>query len=33
LIGGVGAIMVMLIWMWAFPALRRVDKLAPETPP
>jgi MFS family permease len=29
LIGGVGAIMVMLIWMWVFPALRRVDKLAP----
>ncbi len=30
LIGGVGAIMVMLVWMWAFPQLRRVDKLAPE---
>jgi MFS family permease len=30
LIGGVGAIAVMLIWMWAFPQLRRVDKLAPE---
>jgi hypothetical protein len=28
-----GAIAVMLIWMWAFPALRRVDKLAPEAPP
>jgi MFS family permease len=30
LIGGLGAILVMLIWMWAFPELRRVDKLAPE---
>ena len=30
LIGGVGAIAVMLIWMWAFPQLRNVDKLAPE---
>ncbi len=30
LIGGFGAIVVMLIWMWAFPQLRRVDKLAPE---
>ena len=33
LIGGAGAIMVMLIWMWAFPQLRRVDKLTPEAPP
>ena len=30
LIGGFGAVMVMLIWMWAFPQLRRVDKLTPE---
>ena len=30
LIGGVGAIAVMLIWMWAFPQLRRVDKLTPD---
>jgi MFS family permease len=30
LIGGVGAIAVMLIWMWAFPQLREVNKLAPE---
>jgi MFS family permease len=30
LIGGVGALAVMLIWMWAFPQLRQVDKLAPE---
>jgi MFS family permease len=29
LIGGCGAFAVMLIWMWAFPQLRRVDKLAP----
>ena len=29
LIGGVGAIAVMVIWMFAFPQLRRVDKLAP----
>jgi MFS family permease len=33
LIGGAGAILVMLIWMWAFPQLRRVDKLTPEAPP
>jgi hypothetical protein len=36
LIGGVGAIAVMLIWMWAFPQLRAVDKLGPDakaTPP
>jgi MFS family permease len=33
LIGGAGAILVMLVWMWAFPQLRRVDKLAPEAPP
>ena len=33
LIGGAGAIMVMLIWMWALPQLRRVDKLTPEAPP
>src|SRR6516164_3443924 len=30
LIGGLGTIVVMLIWMWAFPQLRRVDKLTPE---
>src|SRR5215470_17946923 len=30
LIGGLGAIAVMLIWMWAFPQLRRVDKLNPD---
>jgi hypothetical protein len=33
LIGGAGAIMVMLVWMWAFPQLRRVDRLSPEAPP
>jgi MFS family permease len=27
LIGGFGAIAVMLVWMWAFPQLRQVDKL------
>ena len=26
----IGAIAVMLIWMWAFPQLRQVDKLNPE---
>ena len=31
LIGGFGAIAVMLVWMWAFPQLRRVDKLGSET--
>jgi MFS family permease len=30
LIGGAGALAVMLIWMWAFPALRKVDKLGAE---
>jgi len=30
LMGGVGTIVVMLIWMWAFPQLRRVGKLSPE---
>jgi hypothetical protein len=33
LIGGLGAIAVMLVWMWAFPQLRRVDKLSPEAAP
>jgi hypothetical protein len=33
LIGGVGAVAVMLIWMWAFPQLRQVDKLTPDAPP
>ena len=30
LIGGFGAIAVMLIWMWAFPQLRQVDKLGSD---
>ncbi len=30
LIGGFGTILIMLIWMWAFPQLRKVEKLAPE---
>jgi MFS family permease len=30
MVGGVGAIAVMLIWMWAFPQLRTVQKLSPE---
>jgi hypothetical protein len=29
LIGGLGALVVMAIWIRAFPQLRRVDKLAP----
>jgi MFS family permease len=33
LLGGVGTIMVMLIWMWAFPQLRSVDKLTPDAGP
>jgi len=33
LIGGFGAITVMLIWLRVFPQLRRVDKLNPETAP
>ena len=30
LIGGLGAIAVMAIWMWAFPQLRNVEKLSAE---
>ena len=30
LIGGFGAIVVMLVWMWAFPQLRQVDKLGSD---
>jgi MFS family permease len=30
LIGGFGAIAVMLVWMWAFPQLRQVDKLGSD---
>ena len=30
LIGGFGAITVMLVWMWAFPQLRQVDKLGSD---
>jgi hypothetical protein len=33
LIGGLGTVAVMVIWMWAFPQLRRVDKLAPDESP
>jgi MFS family permease len=33
LIGGIGTIAVMLIWMWGFPQLRRVDKLTPDPGP
>jgi uncharacterized protein (DUF2062 family) len=33
LIGGVGTIVVMLAWMWLFPQLRRVDRLAPDVEP
>jgi hypothetical protein len=33
LIGGIGALAVMLIWMWGFPQLRRVDKLGGDKEP
>jgi MFS family permease len=33
LIGGIGAIVVMLIWACAFPQLRRVDRLTPQAGP
>src|SRR5205823_13359407 len=33
LIGGVGAIAVMLTWLVSFPQLRRVDRLTPEAGP
>ena len=26
-LGGAGTILIVLLWMWMFPALRRVDKL------
>ena len=29
-LGGVGSIAVVALWSWLFPALRRVDRLAPE---
>jgi hypothetical protein len=28
LIGGLGTLVVVAIWAWRFPALRRVDKLS-----
>jgi MFS family permease len=33
LIGGLGAIAVMLFWLAAFPQLRRIDRLTPEAGP
>jgi MFS family permease len=30
MVGGIGAIVVMVIWMWAFPQLRNVNKLSSE---
>ena len=30
LVGGFGTIAVMLVWIWAFPELRRVDRLAAQ---
>jgi MFS family permease len=33
LVGGLGAIAVMLLWLAAFPQLRRIDRLTPETGP
>ena len=31
-IGGIGAIIVTLLWAWRFPELRRADRLAPPAP-
>ena len=31
LTGGAGAIAVMLVWAWAFPQLRRADRLAQDS--
>lgn len=31
-IGGIGAIVVTLLWAWRFPELRRADRLAPPMP-
>ena len=31
LAGGAGAIAVMLVWAWAFPQLRRADRLAQDS--
>jgi MFS family permease len=32
-LGGLGTIVVVLLWAWLFPELRRVDKLVPEPAP
>jgi hypothetical protein len=31
LAGGMGTLVIVAIWAWAFPALRRVDELTPKT--
>ena len=31
-LGGVGTILVVVLWAWRFPTLRKVDKLVPESP-
>jgi len=31
-LGGIGTLLVVAIWMWLFPALRRVDRLTDVTP-
>jgi hypothetical protein len=33
LIGGIGAIMVTVLWMWRFPELRRIASLAHDVVP
>jgi MFS family permease len=32
-LGGVGTILIVLLWSWLFPALRRADRLVPEPVP
>lgn len=33
IIGGIGTLVVVGVWMWGFPALRKVDRLADVKPP
>ncbi len=30
-LGGLGTLAIVMLWAWLFPALRRVDKLVPQT--
>jgi hypothetical protein len=30
ILGGVGTMLIVLLWAWLFPSLRRLDRLVPE---